>query len=89
MNLLTKITSLFKKQKQDSNEKTTESLSLTISNDLKDFLEREVLRGLDISKERFWSSFEKIINEFSPRNKALLQKREDLQSQIDAWHIEA
>jgi len=88
MNLLTKITSLFKKQKQDSKEKTIESLSLTISNDLKDFLEREVLKGLDISKERFWSSFEKIINEFSPRNKALLQKREDLQSQIDAWHIE-
>ena len=87
MNLLTKITSLFKKQKQDINEKTTESLSLTISNDLKDFLEKEVLRGLDISKEHFWSSFEKIINEFSPRNKALLQKREDLQSQIDAWHI--
>jgi len=88
MNLLTKITSLFKKQKQDSKEKTIESLSLTISNDLKDFLEKEVLKGLDISKERFWSSFEKIINEFSPRNKALLQKREDLQSQIDAWHIE-
>ena len=88
MNFLTKITSLLKKQKQDINEKTTESLSLTISNDLKDFLEKEVLKGLDISKEHFWSSFEKIINEFSPRNKALLQKREDLQSQIDAWHIE-
>ena len=88
MSLLTKITSLFKKQKQDTKEKTTESLSLTISNDLKDFLEKEVLKGLDISKEHFWSSFEKIINEFSPRNKALLQKREDLQSQIDAWHIE-
>ena len=87
MNLLTKITSLFKKQKQDSKEKTIESLSLTISNDLKDFLEKEVLKGLDISKEHFWSSFEKIINEFSPRNKALLQKREDLQSQIGRAHV--
>ena len=88
MNLFTKIASLFNNQKQDTKAITSEAISLTISKDLKDFLENELLEGLDISTQQFWSSFEKIINEFSPRNKALLQKREDLQSQIDAWHIE-
>ena len=51
MNLFTKITTFFKSQKQDTKETTTKSVSLTISNHLKDFLENEVLEGLDISKE--------------------------------------
>ncbi|OUV77369.1 MAG: malate synthase G, partial [Rickettsiales bacterium TMED131] len=88
MNIFTKLTSFFNNQKSDTHVSNTDSVSLTISNHLKDFLENEVLEGLDISKEHFWSSFEKIINEFSPRNKALLDKREDIQSQIDSWHID-
>ena len=47
-----------------------------------------MLIGLDISKDHFWSSFEAIVNEFSPRNKDLLQKRDNIQSQIDSWHID-
>jgi malate synthase len=88
MNIFTKLASLFNNQKSKTKTSNTDSVSLTISNHLKDFMENEVLDGLDISKEHFWSSFEEIVNEFSPRNKALLQKRDDIQSQIDAWHIE-
>jgi len=61
---------------------------LQISDDLKNFLSNEVLDGLDIDSEYFWSSFEAILNEFGPRNKELLEKREIIQSQIDKWHIE-
>ena len=61
---------------------------LQISEDLKNFLSNEVLDGLDISSEYFWSSFEEILHEFGPRNKELLEKREIIQSQIDKWHIE-
>jgi len=61
---------------------------LQISDDLKNFLSNEVLDGLDMSPEYFWSSFEGILYEFSPRNKELLEKREIIQSQIDEWHIE-
>ena len=61
---------------------------LQISDDLKNFLSDEVLDGLDMSPEYFWSSFEAILNEFGPRNKELLEKREIIQSQIDKWHIE-
>ena len=88
MNIFTKLASFFNNQKSETQESSSDSMSLTISNHLRDFLENEVLNGLDISKEHFWSSFEKIINEFSPRNKALLDKREDIQSQIDSWHID-
>jgi len=88
MNIFTKLASFFNNQKSENQESSSDSVSLTISNHLRDFLENEVLEGLDISKEHFWSSFEKIVNEFSPRNKALLQKREDIQSQIDSWHID-
>ena len=88
MNIFKKLVSLLTNHKSETHETNSESTSLTVSSYLKDFLENEVLVGLDITKEHFWSSFEKIVNEFSPRNKALLQKREDIQSQIDNWHID-
>ena len=87
MNIFTKLINFFNTSKLES-ESGKNSTSLTISKHLQDFLENEVLDGLDITKEHFWSSFEKIINEFSPINKALLEKREDIQTQIDNWHLE-
>ena len=62
-------------------------MKLKISEDLNNFVRDELLDGLDITPEYFWSSFEKILNEFSPRNKYLLKKRDLIQSQIDEWHI--
>ena len=62
-------------------------MKLEISQDLYNFVRDELLDGLDITHEYFWSSFEKIVNEFSPRNRDLLQKRSLMQSQIDQWHI--
>ena len=61
--------------------------SLSVSTDLESFLRSEVLPGLDLSEEHFWTSLEKIINEFSPKNKTLLSVRESMQEQIDAWHL--
>ena len=88
MNIFKKLATLFNKKESETIETNSDSISLTISSHLKDFLENEVIVGLNITKEHFWSSFEKIVNEFSPRNKALLQKREDIQSKIDSWHID-
>ena len=83
MNIFTKIASVFSSKNSENN---TKELSLKISSDLKDFLEGEVLPGLDINANTFWKSFESIVNEFAPRNKELLEKREDIQSTIDKWH---
>ena len=88
MNIFTKLTSFLNHKKPENTTAQTNSSSLVISKDLKDFLENEVLIGLNISKEHFWSSFETIVNEFSPRNKDLLQKRDDIQTKIDTWHID-
>ena len=90
MNIFNKLVSIFKSPSldEDSNQDTSSSLSIKVSHQLKDFLDNEVLDGLDVSSDAFWSSFEEILDEFTPRNKALLERREDMQSQIDTWHIE-
>ena len=61
--------------------------SLSVSTDLEAFLRSEVLPGLGLTEDHFWTCLENIINEFSPRNKKLLEIRESMQEQIDAWHL--
>ncbi|NVE93566.1 malate synthase G [Altererythrobacter lutimaris] len=55
---------------------------------LAEFLETEVLTPLGRDVSAFWTGFAKLLADFAPRNRALLEKREDLQVQIDAWHKE-
>ena len=71
-----------------SNEGEVKEVSLTISPVLEDFVKNEMLPGLDISENYFWSSFENLLNKFSQRNIDLLEKREQLQKQINNWHKE-
>ena len=88
MNILTKLLSLFKLNKNQSMKSIDYSSKLDVADSLKDFLENEVLVGLDIAPEQFWKSFENVVNNFAPRNKSLLEEREKIQSLIDTWHIE-
>ncbi|MDC0393144.1 malate synthase G [Gammaproteobacteria bacterium] len=88
MNILTKLLSLFKLNKNQSINSINHSSKLDVADSLKDFLENEVLVGLDIAPEQFWKSFENVVSNFSPRNKSLLEEREKIQTLIDAWHIE-
>jgi malate synthase len=55
---------------------------------LADFIGQHALLGTQISEDQFWSSFEKIIHDLAPENRALLKIRDELQSKIDAWNIE-
>ena len=61
---------------------------LSVDERLAAFLEGEVLTPLGRDVDAFWTGFAALVNEFTPRNRALLARREDLQSQIDAWHSE-
>jgi len=89
MKILSKIQSLFFKTKPKSFEQDNKSVcGLEISTHIKNVLENEILPGLDISVDHFWSSFEDVVSEFAPRNKALLEKREQIQSLIDKWHLD-
>ena len=85
MNIFKKLTSLFSTNKSPNN---THELGLNISSNLKQFLENEVLPGLGINADSYWQAFEQIIDEFSPRNKKLLNIREEIQEKIDNWHLE-
>jgi len=60
--------------------------NLSVSEKLLNFVNGELLPGTKISKEKFWSGFDKCIHELSPKNKKLLEKRERLQKTIDTWH---
>ena len=53
---------------------------------LVDFVEKEALPGTGISADQFWTGFAALIAQHGPTNARLLQKRDDLQSQIDEWH---
>jgi malate synthase len=64
----------------------TTSGHLAIATELYDFIENEALVGTGLNSEIFWEKFEKVVLDLTPKNKDLLQKREDLQQQIDKWH---
>ena len=61
--------------------------SLAIDAELYNFIAQEVAPVVGIDNDKYWQDFEAIVKEFSPRNKALLAKRDDIQTQIDEWHI--
>ena len=50
------------------------------------FVENEALRGTGIAAEHFWRGLSALIRDLTPRNTELLRTRDDLQSQIDAFH---
>ena len=62
--------------------------NLQVSQELDNFLRNEVVPGIDVDPIEFWQSFEKILDEFGPRNRELLKKRTEIQKKIDEWHIE-
>jgi len=68
-------------------EPRTLAASLSIATVLYDFVEKEALPGTGLEPAAFWKGFAALLAEFSPRNRALLAKRDALQGQIDAWHL--
>jgi malate synthase len=51
------------------------------------FVEEEALPGTGIVPAAFWTGFAGLLQDFAPRNRTLLARRETLQHSIDAWHI--
>jgi malate synthase len=61
---------------------------LSVGAPLYEFIENEALPGSGVDRDAFWAGFAGLLADFTPRNRDLLERREELQAQIDAWHKE-
>lgn len=59
---------------------------LAIAKGLYDFIENEALPNSGLDSDSYWKGFEQVVVDLSPKNKALLKKRDELQAKIDEWH---
>jgi malate synthase len=59
---------------------------LAVDEVLAAFIEDKALPGSGVSAEDFWQGLSDLAHEMGPKNRALLDKREEIQSQIDNWH---
>ena len=59
-----------------------------VATELSTFVDDEVLPGTGLEPAVFWDGFAALLKEFGPRNRQLLQARENLQTRIDQWHRE-
>jgi malate synthase len=59
---------------------------LQVAKVLSDLVSDKIAPGTGIEPAKFWAELEAILVDLAPKNRQLLQKRDDLQAQIDAWH---
>ena len=59
---------------------------IAIDKDLYDFVNNEAVPGTGVDAKAFWGGFAALATSLEPRNSALLRRRDELQSKIDAWH---
>ena len=59
---------------------------LSVAKVLHAFIEREALPGTGVEPDAFWNGLSALVRELAPRNRGLLDLRDQLQSRIDAYH---
>ncbi|OJH20854.1 malate synthase G [Bacillus obstructivus] len=62
--------------------------NLQVARILYEFINAEALPGSKVNQEQFWNGLETLIKDLTPKNRALLAHRDNLQNQINAWHRE-
>ncbi len=62
-----------------------ERAALQVAAPLAALVEGEVLTG-GVTPDRFWCGYAELLRELVPANRALLERRQALQRQIDDWH---
>ena len=63
-----------------------EIAGLQIARELHDFVAGEVVAETGIDAEEFWTGFATIVADLGPKNRALLERRDELQAKIDGWY---
>jgi malate synthase len=64
-----------------------EIAGIQIARPLFDFVQSEAIPGTTVDNEAFWRGFATLLRDLAPRCAALLEKRNQLQHQIDEWHV--
>ena len=59
---------------------------LNVAKTLYNLVRDEIAQGTGIDPDAFWNSLGGIVRDLGQKNRALLDKRDDLQSRINAWH---
>ena len=60
--------------------------NLKVSEELLNFVDKELLKDTAVSPEKFWSGFSKVVHDLAPKNKELIKIREEIQQKINEWH---
>ena len=61
---------------------------ITINTAFREFVESELLPGLKIQPDPFWSGLAAIVAKLTPENRELLRVRDELQHRLDQYHTE-
>ena len=60
--------------------------NLKVSEELLNFVDKELLKDTAVSPEKFWSGFSKVVHDLAPKNRELIKIREEIQQKINEWH---
>lgn len=69
-----------------STPSTVSRAGLIVDSTLATFVDDELLPPIGIDVAGFWEGVAEIFSDLTPRNLDLLERREEMQSAIDAWH---
>ena len=61
-------------------------MKLNVDSQLLNFINDEVIQGLDLDINKFWEGFSNSVHNLTPLNNKLLKKRIEIQKKIDDWH---
>ena len=59
---------------------------LSVAKELYDLVCDEIMPDTGVDPDRFWMELSRIVADLGPKNRALLNKRDELQAKIDEWH---
>jgi malate synthase len=68
--------------------KMVEVGELRIDEELFSLVRDEIAPGTGVDADQFWKNFEAIIKDLAPRNRRLLEKRNELQKRVDIWCLD-
>lgn len=60
--------------------------NLKVAEPLFEFINQEVLPGLDMDQDQLWQNFEQVISDNLAQNQSLLNRRDEIQQMLDDWY---